>query len=121
VAGIRRYRDLIAWQMANAFKSEVLSLVQNSALVQRDLRYRDQLVNASTAVTKDIAEGFLRCSPATFAAFLGYALGSLGEAEDRLEDGVLLGYFRREDCEAALRFGRRAAVAITRLKQSQRM
>jgi four helix bundle protein len=77
------------------------------------------LVSAASAVSKDIAEGFLRHSAGDFARFLAFALGSLAEAEGRLEDGVELGYFPREHCAEAFRFARRAAVAMTRLKVSQ--
>jgi four helix bundle protein len=120
VAGVTRYRDLIAWQVADGFKHEVLTLLVAGGLADRDRRYRDQLANASTAVSKDIAEGFLRYSPAAFARFLDYALGSLGEAEDRMDDGVACGYFTPGQCAEAKRYARRAAVAIVRLKQSQR-
>lgn len=117
--GVRRYKDLIVWQLAEGFKSEVFGLVRLSARAQADRRYRDQVISASSAVSKDIAEGFLRHSAGDFARFLAFALGSLAEAESRLQDGVELGYFPREDCAEAFRFARRAAVAMTRLKVSQ--
>ena len=117
--GVRRYRDLIAWQLADGFKSEVFGLVRLSPKAQGDRPYRDQLISASSAVSKDIAEGFLRDSAGDFGRFLGFALGSLAEAEGRVADGVELRYFREEDCQEAFRFARRAAVAMTRLKISQ--
>lgn len=116
---VRRYKDLIVWQLADGFKREIFRIASASARAQRDGRYRDQLLSAGSAVSKDIAEGFLRHSAGDFARFLSFALGSLAEAEGRLEDGVELGYFPREDCAEAFRFARRAAVAITRLKVTQ--
>jgi four helix bundle protein len=75
--------------------------------------------NAAAAVSKDIADGFLRKSAPQFAQFLDYALGSLAEAEDRLSDGVLLHYFSTEQCRPAVTFAKRCMVAMIRLKQSQ--
>ena len=117
--GVRRYQDLIAWQMAEAFKSEVFKLVLGSRGASADLRDRSQLLAAAQSVTANIAEGFLRNSPAEFRRFLGIGLGSLGEAEDRLRDGILLGDFAPENCEEAFRFARRCAMACVRLREAQ--
>jgi four helix bundle protein len=115
--GVRRYQDLIAWQLADAFKREVFRLVQGDPGI--DFRYRSQLIDATSSVASNIVEGFLRCSRGDFARYLAISLGSLGEAETRLRDGILLGYFSETDCEAAFRFGRRCAGATLRLKLSQ--
>jgi four helix bundle protein len=117
--GARRYQDLIAWQMGEAFKQEVFRLVLGSRRASTDLRYRDQLLAAAQSLTANIAEGFLRNSPAEFRRFLGIGLGSLGEAEGRLRDGIGLGYFAASDCQEAFRFGRRCAMACVRLKAAQ--
>ncbi len=117
--GVCRYQDLIAWQMAEAFKLEVFRLVSGSREARADLRYRSQLLAAAQSVTANIAEGFLRNSPAEFRRFLGIGLGSLGEAEGRLRDGIALGYFAAKDCGETFRFGRRCAMACVRLKEAQ--
>jgi four helix bundle protein len=117
--GVRRYDELIAWQLADAFKTEVFRLVRQSGSAGADYRYRAQLIESSSAASKDIAEGFLRYSAGDFARFLAFALGSLGEADRRLADGIELGHFTSEQCAEAFRFARRASVAITRLRLSQ--
>jgi len=117
---VRHFRDLIAWQLAESFKADVFRLVRESPRAAANQLFRDQLINAASAVGKDIAEGFLRCSPREFCRFIDYALGSLGEAELRLEDGIELDYFSAEDCQTARRYARRCLVAMIRLKQSQR-
>jgi len=115
VMGVRRYQDLIAWQMAEAFKTEVLRIVTASPRACADLRYKDQLFSAAQSVSANIAEGFVRGSPGDFRRFLRISLGSLGEAEVRLRDGIALSYFPDRDCELAFQYGRRCAVASTKL------
>ncbi len=116
---VRRYEDLITWQLGEAFKLEVVRLVLKSAEARADLRFKSQILDAARSVPANITEGFLRCSAGDFARFLDYALGSLGEAEQRLHDGIQLGYFSEEDCLEAFRLARRCLTAAVRLKQSQ--
>ena len=115
MAGVRRDEDFAAWQLAEAFKKELFRLVRGSPEAFRDFRYRDQLRNAAGGISKHITEGFLRFSPLDFARFLDYALGSLGEAERRLRDGIELEYFAREDCCAAFQLAKRCSVATRKL------
>jgi four helix bundle protein len=116
---VYRYQELIAWQMAEAFKTEVFTLVRESPAASADFRFRGQLFGAAQSVSANIAEGFLRNSPGDFRRFLSIALGSLGEAETRLRDGIQLNYFVEAKCEPAFRFARRAATAAVRLRKSQ--
>ena len=91
----RRYQDLIAWQLGERFKLEVYRIVGTSPAAQRDLRFTSQILEAARGVPSDITEGFLRCSPGDFMRFLDYAIASLGEAEQRLHDGIQLNYFKQ--------------------------
>jgi four helix bundle protein len=116
---VRRVQDLIAWQLAEDFKHEVQRHLASSAEASADLRYRGQLLSAASAVPKDVAEGFIRYSPSAFIQFLDYALGSLVEAEQKLKDGIELGYFPEPDCAGAFRLARRCLTAVIRLKQRQ--
>jgi four helix bundle protein len=119
MAGFRHAEDFIAWQLADRFKDEVFRLVRSSVDARRDLKYRSQIQDAAASVSKNITEGFLRHSPQVVATFLDYALGSLGEASGRLQDGVELAYFPEPDCLAAFRLARRCSKAIIGLKHSQ--
>ena len=118
--GVRHYKELIAWQLAEQFKIEVFGLVKASQRASDDRGFAEQLIGAAGSVTHNIAEGFLRFGGREFKRFLDYALGSLGEAEGRLSDGIQLGYFDAASCEVAFRFAKRCLVATVRLKRSQR-
>jgi len=50
---VRRYQDLIAWQLAEEFKREVFRIVQQSKRAL-DLRYRSQLLDAASSITANI-------------------------------------------------------------------
>jgi four helix bundle protein len=119
MAGVRRYQDLIAYQVGALFKQAVFRLVSGSKAAQKDLRFRSQLVEAARSVPTNIVEGFRRCSPGDFARFLNIALSSLGEAEEHLKDGIELGYFRHDDCAEAFALARRCLTASVRLKRAQ--
>ena len=108
MAGVRKAEDFAAWQLADAFKSEVFALLKSSPGAMRDTRFRYQLKDSASGRTEHITEGFYRKSPLDFCRFLDYALGSLrvGERQVRtaesayfegtcLRDGVV--------CERCLR------------------
>ena len=116
---VRRYQDLIAWQVGQAFKVEVIRVVQRSHGAQRDLKFRSQLLEAARGVPGNLIEGFLRYAPREFARFLGISIGSLGEAENHMRDGILLGYFTDADWAEAFLLARRCLTASVRLKRSQ--
>jgi four helix bundle protein len=116
--GVRRYQDLVAWQLADQFEEEIHRLVLASDGATRDRRFTDQILEASSSVPSCIAEGFLRYWRRDFARFLDFALASIGEAERRLRTGVRRRHFTDADCEPALRLGKRCLTATVRLKQS---
>jgi four helix bundle protein len=118
---VRRYQDLIAWQTGEAFKIEVYRIVTGSPGARDDHRFRSQLLEAARSVPANIVEGFLRFAPREFARFIDFSVGSLGEAESRLRDGIQLGYFADAECAAAFRLARRCLTASVRLKKSQKL
>ena len=52
--------ELLAYQLSVDFKRAAYELVKTHPGAARDLRYRDQLSSAASAVTANIAEGFGR-------------------------------------------------------------
>ena len=119
VMAARHFKELTAWQLAEAFKNEIFSVAKKHPRVMSDWKFRSQLLDAADAVPNDIAEGFVRKSPLTFANFLDYALGSLVEAERRLISGARLEFYEESVCQPALRLAKRCLTATIRLKQSQ--
>jgi four helix bundle protein len=118
---VRHYRELVAWQLAQEFKEEIVRLVRSSSAASGNKRYQEQLLDAATSVAANLVEGFLRFSPGDFRRFIDCSLASLGEAEVRLKDGILLGYFTERDCVTAFRLAKRCLTASVRLKKSQRL
>jgi four helix bundle protein len=114
----RHFKELNAWLLAEPFKTEIFRIVKTYRRAPWDSRLKSQLLNAASAVPSDIAEGFVRRSPLTFANLLDYAVGSLVEAERRLIDGAELGLYPASTC-TALWLGKRCLTATIRLKQSQ--
>ena len=117
---VRRYQDLIAWQLAQLFKSGVFQLLERHPELKQEFKFRSQLIESSRGISKHIAEGFLRYAPRDFARLLGIAAGSLGESEEHLKDGIELEYFTQTECEPLFRLARRCLPAIIKLKASQK-
>src|SRR6476469_5114450 len=97
VAGFSRYEDIVAWQLADELKREVVALTATGPAA-RDFKFRDQIRDSAASVTRNIAEGFGRFRPAEFARFLEFARGSLAETHNSLRDGRDRGYYTPEDC-----------------------
>ena len=117
---VRRYQDLIAWQLAQLFKSGVFQLLDRHPELKHEFKFRSQLIESSRGISKHIAEGFLRYAPRDFARLLGIAAGSLGESEEHLNDGIELKYFTQTECEPLFRLARRCMPAIIKLRESQK-
>ena len=116
---VRRYHDLLAWQLAAAFKTEVYRLLDCHKATLVSWKLREQLADAAGAVPKDISEGFIRFSPAQFARFLDYALASLVEAEQWLLDAVERGFLTAEQARLGLSLAKRCWNVSLALKRSQ--
>ena len=82
---MRDIREFVCWQLADELKRQILDLT-SSGPASQDFRFRDQIRESSASATANMAEGFRYFEPAQFARFLRYAVGSLGETEDRLLD-----------------------------------
>jgi four helix bundle protein len=79
----RSYRELVAWQKAMKFVTEIYAVTQRFPGEER-YGLTNQLRRASVSVPSNIAEGQARFSPREFHHFLSQARGSLVEIETQL-------------------------------------
>jgi len=116
---VHSYRELVAWQLADEFKREVIKLVLGSQPARQDFKYRTQLLNAATAVSKDVVEGFLRFSPREFRRSSTTRWGLLVKPQDDWPMESRCSSSRSRTVRPPRTLARRCAVALVRLKHSQ--
>ena len=112
--GVRRFEDLIAWQLAFELQREVFAFTA-IGVVWRDVKYREQSRDSSASATRNTAEGFGRFRPTEFARFLEIAHGSLDETKHHLHDGHARGYLVASEHDRLVKLTIRALAANTRL------
>jgi four helix bundle protein len=112
--GARRFRDVIAWQLARALRRELRTIWQKPS-VASDFKLSNQLRDAARSVTANIAEGF-PCSHAEFARFLQISYRSLEEIEDRLIEVVDDELVTLDETRKAFNLKKRTSIAVSRLR-----
>jgi four helix bundle protein len=112
--GARRVEELAVWQLADEIRCQVHALAAADP-AKKDFRFCDQLRNAASPISSNVAEGFGRFGHREFAQFLTIARGSLFEVKDHLKDGVARGYWTSDDCEDLQKLCNRTIAAVTRL------
>ena len=117
--GFETLDNIVTYEFANNFKLGVYERLRASAEASRDHKFRSPLQDAASGVAANLAEGFGRNNPGEFAQFIRYALGSLKEAEARLQDGIDRGYFTEPDCRTTLQWAHRCRAAGRGLHRSQ--
>lgn len=83
--GVRRYEDLVVWQLSQVLLRRVIC-ISDRLPARRDLDFCQQLRRSTRSIGANIAEGFARYSLAEFVRFLRYADGSLAETETYLHE-----------------------------------
>jgi four helix bundle protein len=108
----KRYQDLVCWQLADELEQLVFELTA-TGLPSRDFRFRDQIRDSSSSVTRNMAEGFGRFWPKEHAHFLRVAKASLMETHNSAGSGHKKGYFTAEQTDRMQRLcGRSGKAAI---------
>ena len=97
----RSYRDLIAWQKAMKFVTQIYEVTQRFPSEER-YGLTNQLRRASVSVPSNIAEGQARFSQKEFHHFLSMAGGSLVELETQLLIARNLKYISEADADTLL-------------------
>ena len=114
MSGVRRFEDLVVWQLAVRIRDRVDALVE-SGPAARDFKFRDQIRDSGASAPRNVAEGFLRFNPAEFAYFMNVARSSLAETQNHLLHGKERKYFNETDFKDLWRLTCRALKAANRL------
>jgi four helix bundle protein len=96
--GVRRYQDLVAWQLADELKKKVYELVDNSPACN-DRRFCDQIKDSAASAPSNISEGFAYYRHGEFARHVRIAKASETETHNHLGDGVDRRYWSPGDAK----------------------
>jgi four helix bundle protein len=112
MAGVKRFEDLVCWQLATELEDLVPALVANpKAAADRD--FCDQLSRAAAKIAPQIAEGFARFLPRETAYYLRVAKGSLAEIQTQLAKARRRRYLPDDQQDRAEELARRTNGATT--------
>jgi four helix bundle protein len=114
MSGIRRFEDLIVWQLAVQIRDRIYALT-DAGPASRDFEFRDQIRDSASSAPRNISEGFLRFNPPEFATFMNTAKGSLGETQNHLLHAKELAYFTEAEFNTLWRLSCRALRSANRL------
>jgi four helix bundle protein len=110
------FRELDCWQLAKELKFKIYAITRREH-IKRDFKFVDQIRDAASSATRNIAEGFGRRTDPDFAHFLDIARASLYECQDLLEDGVDRGYIDKPECAPLVVLAKRAGGAVAALQR----
>ncbi len=95
---MKTYRDLIVWQKAMTFVSEVYK--QTKGFPKEEVYgLTSQVRRSAVSVPSNMAEGYGRKSTQDYLRFLQIAMGSLYETQTQLEIAVNIEYLNRNKFE----------------------
>ncbi len=112
--GARHFTDLDCWKLSTELKNALYEVARRPC-VHRDLRFRDQLIDAAASAPRNIAEGFGRRTHREFARYLDIASGSLNECDNHIRDAVDRGHLAYEEAAPLLHLAKRARNATLAL------
>jgi four helix bundle protein len=118
VVGVRRFEDLVAWQLAVELCDVVFEITETGA-ASSDLEFRSQIRKAAQKAPALIAEGFLRYTPSEFVPYLRVARGEIGEVQNHLVFASRHKYWSPKDLDRASALARRTMIITTRLLKSK--
>lgn len=116
MVGVRRFEDLIAWQLCFELQQHVFELTQSGPAV-RDFEFKRQIRGASASAADNLAEGFGRYRTRDFARFVDIARGSLNETASQLKRGLAQNYFSQEQYARGHQLANRALGAVAGLQR----
>lgn len=92
------FEDLPVWQHAVELYVEVFKLCERTKL-RTDFKMRDQVRDAASSISNNIAEGFEYNSNKSFYNYLRIAKGSAGETRNQLILSYKVGMIEKSDYE----------------------
>lgn len=110
----RRFEDLVCWQLARELEREAWTFTSHPPSV-RDVKFCQQIREATRSARRNTAEGFGRYNPKEFVHFLRIAAGSLHEAKDCLHQASECRYLSPSEHERLLKLAIRAIKANSSL------
>jgi four helix bundle protein len=117
--GVRRFEDLIAWQLADELHRQVLEFTDTFP-VRSDRNFCNQIRTASRSAKTNTSEGFGRYYRREFIRFLRIAAASLQEAKDHLHEAKQRKFIDEDKYTGMVRLTLRALKANIRLQHSLR-
>ena len=114
MAGVWRFQDLVAWQLAWSLKQRADVICQNPA-VKRDYRFATQLREAAASGPANLAEGFGRNFHPEFARFARIARASELEVLNHLLDARGRGYVDEMEFDQTDHAAKKAIKAVNGL------
>jgi four helix bundle protein len=103
--GVKRYEDLIVWQLGDRIRVLAFKLTERECFV-RDLKLHSQTEDAVNSVCRNIAEGF-GCKHKEFARFLEISRRSVNEVRESFHTAQLKGYITAREYEPIWRLTHR--------------
>ena len=111
---VRRYQDLVCWQLANDLKREVYRLLKDSPSGRRDIRFANQLRDAAGSGPANLAEAFACYRHKESARYARIAKASLTETHNHIADGIDRGHWTQEAGSPVVTLADRAIGATTK-------
>jgi four helix bundle protein len=120
VAGVHRFEDLIAWQLACQLRRKCEPLLDRTRQA-RDFKLHEQIRDAARSGPRNIAEGFGRYKHRDFARFVRNAKASELELLDAFREAFNEGYLtarERHELEHAALKAVKVATSLIRYLES---
>jgi four helix bundle protein len=111
--GVRRYEDLVCYQLANELKRRVYALIASSK-AKHDGSFCQQLTDAAASGPANLSEAFGAYRHGEAARYARYAKASLTETHNHLRDGVDRKFWKTDDIDPLLILARRAIGATVK-------
>lgn len=110
----KSFEDLEIWKSARGLAKEIYRLTSDPRFA-KDIRFRDQLRDAATAIMTNIAKGYERGGNPEFMQFLYSAKGCCGEVRSHLYVAFDQAYLPQKNCEELAQALKRLSTMISNL------